>query len=254
MGVKLFLRKNRSFELTEAGKYFYRKSLLITSDLKQLSMETLQIYKKDFGKLFLGVLSTYSGEEFNLAISKFSEKYPKVEISVISGNHEELYNALSQEKVDLVLNDQRRIFSDEYENIILSETYCCVELAIYNSLSKRASLSVEELKNILCILVASKDQMEEERFYRDVIGFRGEFLFADTLQAAKVMVISNRGIMPVEGNSSETTFKDTVKRIPLLRGKSNIKRVYCAFYKKNRVNYYVEEFGEILRACFHSHK
>lgn len=89
MGVKLFLRKNRSFELTEAGKYFYRKSLLITSDLKQLSMETLQIYKKDFGKLFLGVLSTYSGEEFNLAISKFSEKYPKVEISVIGGNHED---------------------------------------------------------------------------------------------------------------------------------------------------------------------
>ena len=33
IGAKLITRKNRSFELTEAGKHFYKKSLVITADL-----------------------------------------------------------------------------------------------------------------------------------------------------------------------------------------------------------------------------
>lgn len=61
------------------------------------------------------------------------------------------------------------------------------------------------MKNTPCILVASAEQREEgQRFYRDIIGFKGEFLFAETLQAARVLVVSNRGVMPVEGADSDT--------------------------------------------------
>lgn len=40
IGAELIIRKNRSFELTEAGEHFYKKSLIITSDLEQLCHET----------------------------------------------------------------------------------------------------------------------------------------------------------------------------------------------------------------------
>ena len=254
LGVKLLFRKNRSFELTEAGKYFYRKSLVITADIEQLSRDTLRIYKNDFAKLSLGLLSTYSTDEFNLAIADFSKKHPMVELSVISGNHEELYDALRSERVDLVLNDQRRAFSNEYINVVLTQSPCYVEVAAHNPLAKGESVSVEELKNIPCILVASREQiLEEEKFYRDIIGFRGEFLFADTLQAARVMVVSNRGVMPVEGNDIDNSFENTIKKVPLLRGDMVIKRTYCAFYKKEKSNNYVEEFAKILKSYFHSH-
>ena len=144
----------------------------------------------------LGVLSTYSGDEFNRAIAAFSAKYPKVEITVVSGNHEDIYDGLRFGRIDLALNDQRRAFSDAYENLVLMETACYVELASHNPLSRLDTVSVDTLKNTPCILVASPEQQEEEqRFYRDIIGFKGEFLFADTLQAARVMVVSNRGIM-----------------------------------------------------------
>ena len=40
-----------------------------------------------------------------------------------------LYDALRFGRIDLALNDQRRAFSDEYENHILSESVCYVEMA-----------------------------------------------------------------------------------------------------------------------------
>ena len=251
LGVKLITRRNRSFELTPAGEHFYKKSLVITADLEQLCREAVRIDRKDAAELHLGILSTYGGDEFSRAIAAFSEKYPAVEISVISGNHEDLYDALRFGKADLVLNDQRRAFSDEYENLILTETVCYVELATHNPLAKLSSVSVEELKNTPCILVASREQQEEERrFYRDIIGFRGEFLFADSLQAARVMVVSNRGVMPVEGTAGDSYLGAALKRMPLLRGDSAIRRTYCAFWKKDNSGYYVEEFADILKSMF----
>lgn len=251
IGVKLIIRKNRSFELTEAGEHFYKKSLVITADLEQLCRETVRIDRKDAAELSLGVLSTYSGDEFNRAIAAFSEKYPEVELSVATGNHEDLYDGLRFGKIDIALNDQRRAFSDEYENLILMETACYVELASHNPLTKLEAVGVDALKNTPCILVASPEQQEEEqRFYRDIIGFKGEFLFADSLQGARVMVVSNRGVMPVEGSNSDSFFGATLKRIPLLRDNTQIRRNYCAFWKKDNSGYYVEEFAEMLKSMF----
>ena len=72
IGAKLITRKNRSFELTEAGKHFYKKSLVITADLEQLCREAVRIDRKDAAELSLGFLSTYSSDEFNRAIAAFS--------------------------------------------------------------------------------------------------------------------------------------------------------------------------------------
>lgn len=251
IGVKLITRKNRKFELTEAGAHFYKKSLVITADLMQLCRETARIDKKDAAALSLGVLSTYSGDEFNRAIAAFSEKHPTVEISVISGNHEVLYDGLRLGKIDLALNDQRRAFSDAYENLVLMDTVCYVEMASHNPLAKLDNVNIDALKNTPCILVASPEQQEEEqKYYRDIIGFKGEFLFADTLQSARVMVVSNRGIMPVEGVTGDAFFGATLKRIPLTRNDHQIPRRYCAFWKKENSGFYVEEFADILKSMF----
>jgi DNA-binding transcriptional LysR family regulator len=251
IGAVLIIRRNRSFTLTEAGEHFYRKSLVITADLEQLCRETLRIDRKESAVLRLGLLSSYSGDEFNRAISAFSEKYPDVEISVLSGNHEDLYDALRQDRIDLALNDQRRAFSDAYENLILMEADCFVELASHNPLSRLNKVSVDALKNTPCILVASKEQEEEEkRFYRDIIGFRGDFLFAQTLQEARVIALANRGVMPVEGKNSDVFSGSPLKRIPLERDGICLKRNYCAFWKKDNSGFYIEEFASILRSMY----
>lgn len=251
IGAKLIVRKNRSFELTEAGEHFYKKSLILTADLEQICRETLRISRKDAPELRLGILSTYSGDEFNRAVAAFSEKYPKVDIKVISGNHEDLYGGLVADRIDLSFHDQRRAFHDAYENLVLAETACYVEVATHSPLAKLDSVSVEKLKNIPCILVASNEQQEEEqRFYHDIIGFQGEFLFTESLHEARMLVVTGRGVMPVEGDGDESFFGATIKRLPLMRGKTQITRKYCAFWKKDNSGHYVEEFADILKSMF----
>ena len=251
LGVKLLTRRNRGFELTEAGKHFYRKSLMLTADLEQLCRETVRIDRKDASELRLGVLSTYSGDEFNRAIAAFSERYPEVTLSVFQGNHEDLYDALRYGRIDLALNDQRRAFSSAYENLILAQAACYVEIATHNPLSNLDVIHVEEVKNTPCILVASPEQQEEERrFYRDIIGFKGDFVFAESLQAARVMVVANRGIMPVEGGASDAFFGATLKRLPLFQAGRPIQRTYCAFWKKEQSNAHVTAFADTLKSMY----
>ena len=251
LGATLLIRKNRSFVLTDAGEHFYKKSLVITADLERLCRETVRIDRRDNAELHLGVLSTYSSDEFHRAIAAFSEKYPQVDITVMSGNHEDLYDGLRSGQLDLVLNDQRRAFSQAYENHILTETDCYVELAAHHPLAKLDMISVESLKNTPCILVSSLEQREEEqRFYRDIIGFQGEFLFAESLQAARVMVISNRGVMPVDGTREDATFATVIRRVPLTRNGILLRRKYCAFWKKDNSGFFVEEFAGLLQSMY----
>ena len=75
-------------------------------------------------------------------------------------------------------------------------------------------------------------------------------MFAENLEEARLLVISGKGFMPVEGHTSEGDFGSVIRRIPLYRGNTQITRNYCAFWKKDNSGYYVEEFGEFLKKQF----
>ncbi|MCR5539184.1 MAG: LysR family transcriptional regulator [Lachnospiraceae bacterium] len=251
LGFQLLERHNRKFSLTPAGKHFYEKSLVLTADLEQMVREAGRIARSEDAELSLGCLNSYGGEEFMRAVAAFSEKYPAVRLKVTTGNHEELYEGLISGRIDLALNDQRRAFFDSYENHILSRSLCMVEVATHHPLAKLDRVEVDDLKNTPCILVASAGQEENERtYYREVVGFRGEMLFAKTLQEARILVTSNRGFLPVEGADAAPWFGSTLKRIPLCRGGEQLVRNYCAFWNKENSGYYIEEFAEMLEAEF----
>jgi DNA-binding transcriptional LysR family regulator len=251
LGVTLLERKNRKFTLTPAGEYFYRKSLVLTADFEKMCQETVHIAQKDETALRIGYLKCYSGSEVHQAVSEFSTKYPDVSISIINGNHEDLYDALRLGRVDLILNDQRRAFSDEYVNCILGTSECFIEVADSNPVAIRESVEVQELKNMPCILVASVGQREnEQKYYHDIVGIQGEFIFAENLEEARMLVAGGKGFMPVEGLESSMQFGITLRRIPLLRGGKPIRRNYCAFWKADNSGYYIEDFAEILKSKF----
>lgn len=251
LGFKLLERKNRSFALTPAGAYFYQKSLILTADYERMCSEAARIAKGDRASLKIGYLRCYTGTELHRALELFSEKHPDVEVSVISGSHEELYGFLRTGEADLVFNDQRRAFSDEYVNLLLATCRSYIEVSAHSKLSQMERISPPELKNIPCILVASESQRDtEQAYYHDVVGFPGEFLYAENLEEARLMVIGRKGGVPVEGTGQTAPAGASIVRIPLVRGKEPILRNYCAFWKKDNSGYYVEEFAKMLKAQF----
>ena len=251
LGIKLLDRHNRTFSLTPAGEHFYRKSLVITGDLKQLIRETKRIGDKNNYVLKIGYYKGYHGNELSEAVALFSEKYPTVDVQITVGSHEELYHAMENGSIDLALSDQRRAFSDAYNNEILAESRIYIELSSKNPLSKLQSIDVKDLKNSSCILVINQSgQKEEQEYYESIIGLKGDFLFADSIQEARLKIITGQGYMPVDVIGEQFWFDTAVCRIPLTRNKQPVKKVYCAFWKKDNSGYYIEDFAEMLKSGF----
>lgn len=249
LGIQLIERKNRKFNLTPAGEYFYKKSLILVADYDRLVQDSIRISKKDNAELRIGYLKSYAGGAIQAAVALFSEKYPDVNVHIMGGSHEDLYDALRTDKVDLAMNDQRRAFSNEYVNLSLAHMDCCIEIASRNPISALEKVSPEDLKNTPCILIASKGQQRtEQEYYSDIFGFQGDFLFADNMDEARLMVVQNNGFMPIDHGTEIPG--NTTTRIPLCRRDTPITRHYCAFWKTDNSGYYVEEFADMLKGVF----
>jgi len=251
LGVKLICRENRKFSLTPAGEYFYNQSMILLDEAERIRQETVRIDRKNNSQIRIGYLKCYGGQELQNAIAIFTEQHPHIDIHIVNGTHEELYNLLCSGKVDLVLNDQRRAFSSEYENFHLHSCYCYAEISNRNALSALGKVTMDDLKRMPCILVSSKEQQENEKdYYQNILGFGGNFLFVDNLEEGRLMVAGNKGFMPVERGTNIPQVGTTMTRLPLFRSDVQIQRDYFAFWKKDNSNSDIESFANILHDMF----
>lgn len=251
LGVNLLDRHNRTFSLTLAGEHFYRKSLVISNDVEQMIRETKRLGKKEAEPLRLGYYKGYHGSEFSKAVAQFSEQHPEIGIKVTIGSHDELFQGMEHGVIDLVLSDQRRAFSGAYHNIVLSESRTYVEVSARNPLSKLEQVELSDLKNTPCILVINKDgQTEEQQYYEDIVGIHGEFLFADSIQEARLKVITGQGYLPIDVIGEQDWFDTSVSHLPLMRGGAPIIKSYCAFWRKDNTNFSIEQFAKLLKEQF----
>ena len=248
LGVELIHRQNRKFSLTPAGEYFYSQCKVILEEVEKVQQETIRIGQNDELQLRIGYLRCYSGQELHQAVAEFSRLYPEVAISIVNGTHEELYDLLRSGGVDLILSDQRRAFSSQYENYQLLQCGCYAEFSVRNRLSSQESVELESLKRTPCILISSREQQNTEQdYFQNTLGFGGNFLFAENLEEGRLMVAGNRGFLPVESVGTLPPPGAAVKRLPIVQNGRQLKKNYCVFWLKEHTNYYIEEFAEILR-------
>ena len=64
------------------------------------------------------------------------------------------------------------------------------------------------------------------------------------------MAVSNRGVLPVEGPNGDSFFGATLRRIPLTRDGTLLRRTYCAFWKKDNPGRYAGEFSGLLQSMY----
>lgn len=250
LGVKLTKRDGRKFTITSAGEYFYKRGKVILQDVENMKSETTRIGSDNELHLNIGYLSSYDGTELPQTITEFSLIYPELIITVFKGTHEDLYHALKDGKADIALNDQRRAFSDEYENYILNQGSAYIDVAISHPLSGMEIVTTAELNGYPCILVATKNrQSTEQDFYENTLGIGKQFLFAESLDEARLMAMSGRGYLLVESVKNEV--REPLVRKEVRRADNRpIVRTYCAFWQKAKSNYYIEEFADLLRKKF----
>lgn len=251
LGVKLLVRENRGFHLTKAGEYFYQKSGQLLEDFERIKNETVQIGCGSQNALRLGYLKSYSGKELLNAVSEYNDCYPDTQVHIQNGNHEVLYHLLNGNQLDLVLNDQRRAFSDKYVNFNLFEASYFIVINEKNALSKNPFLEPQMLYEIPIILIASKEQQTAEQdYYQTALGLGNTYLFAENHEEARLLVAGNRGVLIEEEFQQSCHCMDFAQKIPLMRGGAQMTKPYCLFWKVENDNERIRRFAEILKRKF----
>ena len=248
LGVELIVRENRKFHLTAAGEHFYRHVKTMLRELEDEKKELLRLSRGEMKQLRIGYLNYYNGEELHHAIAEFSKVHPEVaDIKLKNGTHEERRELLRLGEVDIILMEQRRAFSELYVNYELQQCDCYVDLSIRNRLSAEDCVSLDELRGIPCILVASQEQQATERdFYENALGFGKNIIFVENLDEARLLINANRGHMPVDIVGEVSQPYGMIVRKPLYQNGSIVQRNYCAFWAMENNNELIKVFVNIL--------
>ena len=251
LGVNLLIRENRKFHLTSAGEYLYQKSGQLLDDMERIRNETIQIGCGGQDILKLGYLKSYSGKELLDTVLEYNEIFPNIQVHIQNGNHETLYNLLINSQIDLVLNDQRRAFSDQYINFKLFEAKYFVVIHEKHPMSNKKYWEPQMLSEIPVILVASKEQQKNEQdYYQNALGIGKEYIFAESTEEARLLVAGNRGVMIDENYCQCRKNMEYVKKIPLMRYGIQMTKTYCLFWKISNDNEKIRRFAEILKRKF----
>lgn len=250
LGVNLIERKGRSFEVTEAGQYFYIHSQDIIKNVNQLSKDIVNIGKKDMVTLNIGYLRSFGTNEFLQTVSEFSQKYPQVKLHITSGNHEELYELLQNNEMDLIFSDQRRALTNEYHNEFLTNSEFIVVVNKTLPVSSE-QIDITTLADFPCILISDDgNQQSEESYYHDIIGVKGEFVIAKNYDEAQMMVASNQGYLIINKRMEKQLNSEIVKIIQLVKGEHKLIQNYYAYWKADNSGFYIESFAALLKQRF----
>ncbi|WP_315675177.1 hypothetical protein [Clostridium sp. 19966] len=68
-------------------------------------------------------------QELQQSLAVFSQRYTETDLQIVNGNHEDLYDFLRNEDVDMVISDQRRALSEAYVNYHLCTVYLFIEIS-----------------------------------------------------------------------------------------------------------------------------
>lgn len=250
LGYDLLVRNNRKFSLTPAGEYFYKESKRILLDIDNLQIKTKLLASNDKYTLRVGYLLGYSGNELMNTIIEFKEKYPEVEIELSSNNHDKIADQTLADNVDLMFGDQRRAFSNLFNNYLVATLNKYILVANYSNLAKKEILKINDLRNETCIIICSNEQKNvESKYYKDILGFKGNFIYANNLDEAKLLVASNKGFL-LQNSFNQKQIDGGIKEIPYYDSDGHSTTDYYAYWKKSIDNPIISSFAKILKSKF----
>ena len=150
-GTALFDRRGNQISLTTAGHVLLRHAESIMVIYRQIEFDMNALKTQLGGLLRLGASSTVAQYLIPPVLARFGEQAPQVTLSLISGNTEQMEQALLQNDIDLGLVEGRTHHSDVRYTPFINDELVLVCRADH-PLANRDEISLDELKTIPLIL------------------------------------------------------------------------------------------------------
>ena len=146
LGVQLFDRTGTHIELTAAGRVLLRFAEQASSILEQAENEIAALSGDHAGHLALGASTTIAQYVLPRMLGEFAREYPRVQSTLISGNTEEIVQAVEDQKIALgFIEGPARSRGVKTEPFLKDELVLIVSTA--HELAERASISAAELRS-----------------------------------------------------------------------------------------------------------
>ena len=248
LGFPLMIRNRKGFELTQAGKYLYNKKKNIIANIKEIENHATYISKNNNKELKIGHVVNYGYQELKKALRIFSAKYPEIKISIKDETHDTISANNINDVTDIMIGDQRKAFSDRLNNVYIGDLYYSIKISNANNLSTKKALTINDLKDQNCIVIASREEFAKEiEFMKTKVGFDGDCIYATTLTEANLMVAANIGFLTVASKQKEKIDDGSIATIPLLKNNTILKSELYGFYKKLSDKFTCQKLIEIIK-------
>ncbi|MBO0936495.1 LysR family transcriptional regulator [Fibrella sp. HMF5335] len=150
-GMALFDRRGNQISLTTAGNVLLRHADTIIGSYRQAEFDMNALKGQSGGQLRLGASSTVAQYVIPAVLARFGEQSPGVILSLMSGNTEQIEQALLTNDIDLGLVEGRTHHSDIRYTPFVKDELVLVCRADH-PLASRDELTLDELKTVSIVL------------------------------------------------------------------------------------------------------
>lgn len=154
IGVQLFDRTGSHIALTEAGRVLLACSQQVNTLLIEAEQQIAALSGDHAGKLALGASTTIAQYVLPRLLGGFSREHPRVHLTLISGNTEQIVDAVEKQKIALGFIEGPARSRD-----VKTESFLEDEMVLIVS----AAHEWAELKSIPCSEIASASLLMRER-------------------------------------------------------------------------------------------
>ena len=144
LSTKLFDRIGNKIFLTEQGETF---SSYATTILKEISLakDALAQDKSPSGNLVLGTIESICASIFPSLLKSFHERYPKVNINVITGSPNELLQQMDDNSIDIVYFMDQKKYNTKWTKVIEEPVEILFVASAHSNIAHREPLPLSEL-------------------------------------------------------------------------------------------------------------
>jgi len=223
LGYTLFERTPRKVIPTPTALALEPQARIISEQLRLFSTHAHELSLGLESKLRIGVVSDVNTKLLFFSIKKLADKFPLLNIEVITAPQDDILNLLYREEISLCLaGSDLNIKMRENLQLVMTETVVATISSSHTLLQEKTKhFSIEELINIRQIVVASSDH--EMTDSRSIIG--AMYWKTNSLQTAINMVEAGLGWgnFPLslvqekisQGHLVLLDFKNTKNHLPL---------------------------------------
>lgn len=150
-GVRLFDRLGNKISLTDAGKLMLEHCEQILAAYRRLEYDMNLLKNEWTGDLRLGASTTISQYVLPPILARFTEKYPKVNVTLMDTNSRNIEQALQNYDIDLgLVEGVFRLPSLKYEPFLHDELVPVV--GIQSKLAQKDEIGLDELQQLPLVL------------------------------------------------------------------------------------------------------